>query len=51
MASGLKIVSKIRINGELYLQEELDEEEFRRLVDNKCMETMINNSFELDKTA
>lgn len=49
--SRLKIVSKVRINGELYLQEDLDPEEFRRLVECKVTECMEGIGFEKDKTA
>lgn len=49
--SKLEIVSKVRINGELYLQDELDPEEFRRLVEKKITEFMEGIGFERDKTA
>lgn len=44
----LKIISKIRVNGELYRQEELDPKEFRSLVDKKIDEVMKNMGFERD---
>lgn len=47
----LQIINKIRLNGELYLQEDFDPEEFRSLVDKKMNETMENIGFEKDKTA
>ena len=49
--SKLEIVSKIRIGGELYLQEELDPKEFRRLVDERINEVMEGMGFIRDKTA
>ena len=49
--SKLEIVSKVRINGELYLQDELAPEEFRRLVEQKITEFMEGIGFERDKTA
>ena len=49
--SKLEIVSKLRIDGELYLQEMLDKDEFRRLVDTRIDEVMVNTGFEMDKTA
>lgn len=49
--SKLNIISKIRINGELYLQEELDPEEFRKIVDQKVDEVMRNLGFEREETA
>lgn len=47
----LEIVSKLRIDGELYLQKEMDPDEFRRLVDTRVDEVMVNTGFEMDKTA
>lgn len=49
--SKLEIVSKLRIDGELYLQKEMDPDEFRRLVDTRVDEVMVNTGFERDKTA
>lgn len=47
----LQIVSKIRVNGELYLQEELDPKEFQELVTKKVDEIMESLGFKRDKTA
>ena len=41
----LQIVSKVRLNRKLYLQEELDSKKFRSLVDEKMDETMENFGF------
>lgn len=49
--SKLKIISKVRINGELYLQEELGEKEFRQIVDEVVGRYMEGISFEKEKTA
>lgn len=47
----LQIVSKVRIGGKLYLQEELDQKEFRRIVEMKIDEVMGNLGFTREKTA
>lgn len=47
----LEIVSKVRINGELYLQEELDPEEFQSMVERKITAYMERIGFKKDKTA
>lgn len=47
----ITIVSKIRIGGELYLQEEMSQEEFRRLIDQKVDEVMKGMGFKREKTA
>lgn len=49
--SKLAIVSKIRINGELYLQEEMDPREFRKMADKKIAEVMERIGYIRDKTA
>lgn len=51
LMSKLEIVSKVRINGELYLQKEMDPDEFRRLVEARIDEVMVNTGFEREKTA
>ena len=47
----LQIVSKIRINGQLYMQEEIDPLEFRDLVSKKIDEAMEEHGFTREKTA
>lgn len=49
--SKLEIVSKIRIGGELYLQEEVDQEKLRYLIDQRVDEVMRGMGFEREKTA
>lgn len=40
MKNKIKIISQVRINGEVYLQEELNQEEFHRLLVNRAEEVM-----------
>lgn len=47
----INIVSKVRINGNLMLQEEIDPEVFRRLLEEKITDTMENVGFQRKKTA
>ena len=47
----LKIVSLVRVNGKIYRQEELDPDEFRRMVDEKVDEVMRSMGFTRDETA
>lgn len=49
--SKLNIVSKVRINGELVLQEEIPREEFKKLLEKKFDEVMNNKGFDRRKTA
>ena len=49
--SKLKIVSMVRINGDLKKQEEIAPELFRKLVEEKIDFAMGNIGFERDKTA
>ena len=49
--SKLNIVSKVRINGKLVLQEEIEPEVFRRLLEEKITKAMANIGFEKIKTA
>lgn len=49
--SKLAIVSKVRINGELYLQEEIDSKEFQSMADKRVIEVMEGIGFKKDKTA
>lgn len=49
--SKLAIISKIRINGELYLQEEIDPKEFQGMADEKVIKVMEGIGFKKDKTA
>lgn len=49
--SKLTIVSKVRINGELYLQEEIDPKEFQNMADEKVIKVMEGIGFIEDKTA
>lgn len=49
--SKLAIVSKVRINGELHLQEEMDPSEFRKMADEKIAEVMEGVGYVKDKTA
>lgn len=49
--SKLTIVSKIRINGELYLQEEVDSKEFQEMAEKKVIKVMEGIGFKKDKTA
>lgn len=45
MAKKLEIVSKIRINGKLYLQGEVDPKEFRQIVEEKVTQFMEGIGF------
>lgn len=47
----IQIVSKFRINGKLYFEEELDAEELKSMVATRINEEMQNIGFEKDKTA
>lgn len=49
--SKLTIISKVRINGELHLQEEMDPNEFRKMADKKIAEVMEGIGYIRDKTA
>lgn len=47
----LKIISKVRINGELVPQEDIEPEVFRMLVEEKITTVMEQIGFERIKTA
>lgn len=47
----LKIVSMVRINGQLMRQEDVDPEVFEKLLEEKIDFAMKNIGFERDKTA
>lgn len=47
----LKIISKVRINGELIPQEEIPKNEFQRLLEARLKEVMGNIGFEMKGTA
>lgn len=49
--SKLIIVSKIRVNGNLYLQDEIDPKEFRDMADKKITEVMEGIGYTREKTA
>lgn len=49
--SKLKIISKVRINGQLVFQEEVEPEMFRKLMEEKIDFAMSNQGFKKDKTA
>lgn len=49
--SKLKIISNVRINGQLMLQEEVEPEMFRKLMEEKIDFAMSNQGFKKDKTA
>lgn len=49
--SKLNIVSKVRINGKLVLQEDIEPEVFQRLLEEKITKAMSNIGFEKIKTA
>ena len=42
---GLQIVKKIRTNGELYLQDELEQQKVREMIDARLDEVMNNHGF------
>ncbi|MEE1085784.1 MAG: hypothetical protein U0L05_01220 [Schaedlerella sp.] len=48
--SKLNIVSKVRINGRLVLQEEIPQEEFKKLLREKIDKIMEQNGFDRRKT-
>lgn len=47
----LNIISKVRINGELVLQEEIEPELFKKLLEQKITTVMEQIGFERIKTA
>ena len=51
MKNEIKIVSLVRINGKVYRQEELDQEEFHRLLMNRAEEVMNDLGYERVKPA